>query len=84
MGTSTQHRDPRPADPLVPETDQPPLDPEWADGAAIIAAELGANLTVIDTVARSMPGADENTSTAMGALINAADKIRAGPAEPWH
>ena len=52
------------------------LDPEWAGGLAIVAAELGAVLTVLDTVARSMPGGDENTSRDMGTLIAGADQIR--------
>lgn len=52
------------------------LDPEWSEGLAIVAAERHVILTVIDTVARSMPGGDENTSRDMGTLISAADKIR--------
>lgn len=52
------------------------LDPEWAEGLAIVAGNLHAELVVIDTVARAMPGGDENSSRDMGALIQAADRIR--------
>lgn len=52
------------------------LDPEWAEGVAVIAAELGVMLVVIDTVARCFPGGEENNSRDMGRLITAADLIR--------
>ena len=52
------------------------LDDEWAEGLAQVAGDLGCRLVVIDTVARAMPGGDENTSRDMGKLIAAADLTR--------
>lgn len=52
------------------------LDVEWADGLALVAAEQRPALVVVDTVARSMPGGDENTGRDMGRLIEAADQVR--------
>jgi hypothetical protein len=52
------------------------LDPAWAGAAARLVQELQPVFVVIDTVARSMPGGDENGSTDMGALVAAADGIR--------
>ena len=44
------------------------LDPDWAAGLVELAKDVGPHLTVIDTVARSMQGGDENASRDMGAL----------------
>ncbi len=52
------------------------LDPDWAAGLVELAKDVGPHLTVIDTVARSMQGGDENASRDMGALICAADALR--------
>ena len=52
------------------------LDPDWAAGLVELAKNVGPHLTVIDTVARSMQGGDENASRDMGALICAADALR--------
>ena len=41
------------------------------------AAAIGAKLVVIDTLARAMQGGDENSSQAMGAIIEALDRIKA-------
>lgn len=47
-------------------------------GAALaqVAADLEARFVVIDTLNRSMPGGDENSSRDMGHAIGAADRIR--------
>jgi len=52
------------------------LDPQWAAGLVALAEDVNPHLTVIDTVARSMQGGDENSSRDMGALIGAADALR--------
>jgi hypothetical protein len=52
------------------------LEAGWAQGLATAAATLGAVLVVIDTLNRSMPGADENGSGDMGKLVAAADRVR--------
>ncbi len=52
------------------------LDPEWAAGLVELASDVNPYLTVIDTVARSMQGGDENASRDMGSLIAAADALR--------
>ena len=52
------------------------LDPQWAAGLVELAEDVNPYLTVIDTVARSMQGGDENASRDMGALIGAADALR--------
>lgn len=41
-----------------------------------IVEEVRPVLIVIDTVARSMPGGDENSSADMGSLVAAADRLR--------
>jgi hypothetical protein len=52
------------------------LQPDWSRGLAELAADLGAVLVVIDTLARSMVGADENRSGDMAAAVEACDVIR--------
>lgn len=52
------------------------IDRESARALATIATDFEAVLTVIDTVARCIPGGDENSSQAMGAVLQAADWIR--------
>lgn len=51
-------------------------DPEWVEGLALLAAEIRPVLIVIDTLARCMPGGDENSSRDMGAIVEAADRLR--------
>lgn len=50
--------------------------PTWAQALATLAAELGVVLVVVDTLARSMVGADENSGRDMGIVIHGADLIR--------
>jgi hypothetical protein len=52
------------------------LDPDHVRGVAAWAAERRPVLVVLDTLARAMPGGDENTARDMGAAIAGADAIR--------
>lgn len=52
-------------------------DPTQVQVVAAWAAKVRPALIVFDTVARSMPGGDENSTRDMGALIDGADRIRA-------
>jgi RecA-family ATPase len=52
------------------------LEPVWSGALAAVAVELRPVLIVIDTLARSMAGGDENTGKDMGTLITAADGLR--------
>jgi hypothetical protein len=52
------------------------LDPSWTGGVVRLVEEIQPVYVVVDTVARSMPGGDENGSIDMGALVAAADRIR--------
>ena len=52
------------------------LDPQWTGALTEVAARRLPVLTIIDTVARSMPGGDENSSRDMGAFIEGCDLIR--------
>ena len=52
------------------------LDPNWATALVELAKELRPALVVIDTLARSMVGGDENSGRDMGSLIAGADAIR--------
>jgi hypothetical protein len=57
-----------------------PIDLRDARMVAIVAAwaaEVRPALIVFDTLARSMPGGDENSAKDMGELIDGADRIRA-------
>lgn len=51
------------------------LDPGWAAALVEFAQELNPVLIIIDTVARSMVGGDENSSKDMGSLIAGADAL---------
>ena len=53
------------------------LDVTWADALARVVERLGANLVIIDTVSRAMPGGNENAAEDMGRLITAVDFVRA-------
>lgn len=52
------------------------LDRRWADALARLCAELEAGLVVIDTLARCMPGADENSPKDMSTAVDSLDRIR--------
>jgi hypothetical protein len=52
------------------------LDEEHVAALLEIAAELGAELVVIDTLARCIPGADENSAKDVGRAVAALDRIR--------
>jgi hypothetical protein len=52
------------------------LDPSWSAGLVRLVEDVNPVFVVVDTVARSMPGGDENSSMDMGALVDAADRIR--------
>ncbi len=52
------------------------LQADWSRGLAELAADLGVVLVIIDTLARSMVGGDENKSGDMAQAIEAADEIR--------
>jgi hypothetical protein len=48
----------------------------WATALAEVAAEIGAVLVVIDTIARTFGGGDENSSVDMGKYVAGLDTIR--------
>ena len=50
--------------------------PAWVDAAVTIVEDLQPRLVVIDTLARSMAGADENSAKDMGLVIDAAERIK--------
>lgn len=52
------------------------LDGYSAQILANIGTELGAGLVVLDTLARTMPGGDENGPKDMGRYVEAADRIK--------
>lgn len=52
------------------------LQTDWSKGLAEVTYELGAVLVIIDTLARSLAGGDENRSGDMATAIEAADAIR--------
>jgi DNA-binding transcriptional ArsR family regulator len=52
------------------------LDPEWAQALAVLADELGADLSVVDTLSRTMVGANENAPESMTLAVDNADKLR--------
>lgn len=52
------------------------LDVHQLAALATVATEIGPVLIVIDTLARSMVGGDENSARDVGLLIDAADKLR--------
>jgi hypothetical protein len=51
-------------------------DPEWADAAAEVAHDEGVILTIVDTLARTFGGGNENDSGDMGSYIAGIDRIR--------
>jgi len=52
------------------------LQRDWVDGLELLVGALEPVLIVIDTLARSMAGGDENGGRDMGAVIEAADRLR--------
>jgi hypothetical protein len=52
------------------------LNDEQFGALCSIVAEMNPAFTVIDTLARSMPGADENSAQDMGKLIDRADQLK--------
>jgi hypothetical protein len=52
------------------------LEPEQFAALLAIANETKPGLIVIDTLARSIPGADENAAQDMGRLVECADKLK--------
>lgn len=50
--------------------------PEWSGAVAALAEEIGARLVVIDTLARTFGGGDENTAQDMGRYVAGLDQIR--------
>ena len=52
------------------------LDAEWAQALVELAKAEKPIFVIIDTLARSMPGGEENSSKDMGQLIAAADAVR--------
>ncbi len=51
-------------------------EPEWAKAAAEVATEVDPVLVVVDTLARTFAGGNENSSEDMGAYISGADLVR--------
>jgi uncharacterized membrane protein len=49
---------------------------DWVEGLVEVAAEIEPGLVVLDTLSRSMLGADENSSRDMNLAIDAADRVR--------
>ena len=56
------------------------LDAEWSQALVTVAAELDPSFVVIDTLARSMPGGDENSPKDMSRLVDNADRLRTATA----
>jgi hypothetical protein len=52
------------------------LDKEWAQALAVLADELGADLSIVDTLSRTMVGANENSPESMTLAVDNADKLR--------
>lgn len=52
------------------------LEPAWVAALTEIAADLQVRLLVIDTLARNMAGADENSSKDMGRVVDHLDHLR--------
>lgn len=56
----------------------PPLaaeDQMWAQGLADLASEMVCGLTIVDTVARSFGGGDENATRDMGLFVMGCDRV---------
>lgn len=54
----------------------PLLRSEWVDGLVVVLGELQPQLVIIDTLARSIAGGDENGPKDMTALVEASDRLR--------
>lgn len=52
------------------------LDATWTSALVRLVEDLQPKLVTIDTLARSMPGGDENASADMSALVAASDRVR--------
>lgn len=52
------------------------VDAKWSEALIMLVAEGDYALVVIDTLSRSMPGADENSPRDMSAVVENADRIR--------
>lgn len=52
------------------------LDAEWTRALVRLVKDLRPVLVVVDTLARTMPGGDENASKDMSRLVGAADQLR--------
>lgn len=52
------------------------LSRDWGEALADIAADLQPQLVIVDTLNRSMPGGEENSSKDMGVIIESCDRIR--------
>ena len=52
------------------------LEPNWAEALAQLAAEHDAALVVVETLARAMPGGNENSSDDMSVMVAALDQVR--------
>jgi hypothetical protein len=52
------------------------FDRRWGEGLAEYAEEIGARLVIIDTLARSTVGAQENSTQDMGVVVDNLDLIR--------
>lgn len=53
------------------------LDREWANALVEVAGDLKPTLVIADTLARSMPGGDENGSRDTGIVIDTANRVQA-------
>ena len=54
----------------------PLTDDGWADALTTVATEIGAGLVVVDTQARATVGAEENSATEMGAVVERVERLR--------
>ena len=52
------------------------FDPQWADGFAEAVTDAGYDMIILDTLARSTVGAEENSAKDMGEMIQNLDRIR--------
>lgn len=52
------------------------LDADWSEAFVRLVAELKPVLVIIDTLARSMPGGDENAPRDMSRIVDNADRVR--------
>jgi hypothetical protein len=54
----------------------PLTDDGWTDALVTVATEIGAGLVVVDTQARATVGAEENSATEMGAVVERVERLR--------